>query len=260
MLDPNLCPRTTTKWVELSWKFSHLLSKPVNFPFKALWIVLLIGIIGLVVFAIRNPKWRRQIFRQRRWQRRWTQVTIILTVIGLLVTSPPGLALATQALVRMVPSTSNAPSADAIVVLGRGARFEGSRTETAVALWQAKQAPKIFVSGHGDAARLVKKLEGEGIPRQALDGDDCSLTTEENARFAANILMPQGVKRIILVTDPPHMLRSLLTFQSQGFTVFPHPSPLPNTLSYREKLIITFREYGGLISYLLKGRIFDKQA
>ncbi len=164
MLDPNLCPRTTTKWVELSWKFSHLLSKPINFPFKALWIVLLIVIMGLVVFAIRNPKWRHRIFRQRRWQRRWTQVTIILTVICLLVTSPPGLALATQALVRMVPSTSNASSADAIVVLGRGARFEGSRTETAVSLWQAKQAPKIFVSGHGDAARLVKNWRRRNSP------------------------------------------------------------------------------------------------
>ncbi|MGA7936589.1 MAG: YdcF family protein [Kovacikia sp.] len=259
MLDSTLCARTTTKWVELSWKFTHIVAKPINFPFRGTLIVLLIVAAGLLFLILKNPQWKRRFLGKWRWKSGWTRTAIILTLVCLFITSPPGIALATQVLVSQVPHNPNT-TADAIVVLGRGPRYEGSRTDTALALWQAKQAPRIFVGGHGDGARLVKKLETKGIPQQALDGEECSLTTEENARFAANILMPQGVKQIILVTDPPHMLRSVLTFQSQGFNVIAHTSPLPENLSNRERMVITFREYGGLLSYALKGRVFEQDA
>jgi uncharacterized SAM-binding protein YcdF (DUF218 family) len=82
------------------------------------------------------------------------------------------------------------------------------------------------------------------------------MTTEGNAKFTAQVLIPKGVRRILLVTDPPHMLRSLLTFRSQGFQAIPFASPLPPELTYREKASIVFREYGGLISYVVWGRFF----
>ncbi|UBF28961.1 YdcF family protein [Kovacikia minuta CCNUW1] len=257
MLDRNLCPPMTYTWVEWTWQFSYFLTKPINFPLKFIWLVLFVAIVSLFLVALRSPTWKRWILRQLHWQRWWTRTAIILTVVTLLITSPPGLALATQVLVSLVPQKAVA-NADAIVVLGRGFNFEGARAETALALWQAKQAPKIFISGHGDAERLVRKLEAEGVPAQALNGEECSLTTEQNATFSAKILVPQGVKRIVLVTDPPHMLRAFLTFQSQGFEVIPHTTSLPNNLSYRQKMMITFREYGGLVSYVLKGHIFER--
>jgi hypothetical protein len=50
------------------------------------------------------------------------------------------------------------------------------------------------------------------------------------------------------------MLRSLLTFKSTGFDVAPFASPLPPELGYREQAALIFREYGGLLAYLLQGR------
>ncbi|XHX80074.1 MAG: YdcF family protein [Stenomitos frigidus ULC029] len=87
----------------------------------------------------------------------------------------------------------------------------------------------------------------------------CSLTTEENAQFTADLLLPQNVKRILLVTDSPHMLRSQLTFKSLGFEVIAYPNAVPPDLGYRERLNIVAREYGGILSYILKGRFSERE-
>jgi len=67
----------------------------------------------------------------------------------------------------------------------------------------------------------------------------------------------QGVKRILLITDPYHMLRSLLTFRHLGFKVIPHFSPIPPDLSPKDKALMVFYEYLALVSYGLKGRFFS---
>ncbi|HEY9741447.1 MAG TPA: YdcF family protein, partial [Coleofasciculaceae cyanobacterium] len=94
----------------------------------------------------------------------------------------------------------------------------------------------------------------EGIPNQTLAYEECSRTTEENARFTATVLQPQGVKQILLITDSPHMLRSLLTFRSFGFTVIPYTSPVPANLASRTKALKVFSEYLALVGYGLQGR------
>jgi hypothetical protein len=44
-------------------------------------------------------------------------------------------------------------------VLGRGPRLEADRLEVAAALWRIKRAPRIFVSGRGDAVRMFMELQ-----------------------------------------------------------------------------------------------------
>jgi hypothetical protein len=51
------------------------------------------------------------------------------------------------------------------------------------------------------------------------------------------------------------MLRSLLVFQAQGFTVIPHTTSLPSNFNFLAKAFLTFREYMGLISYFFQGRL-----
>ncbi|MBW4582875.1 MAG: YdcF family protein [Tildeniella nuda ZEHNDER 1965/U140] len=241
---------------------SKRLTQPLSLPVRLTLLALLVLAVVWLVWMLRQPSQRQRLqqwCRQCRWNRRRTQVVITLTLACLLITSPPGLALATQTLTSQIPADSGA-QADAIVVLGRGWRFMSDRLDATFALWQAKRAPRIFVSGRGDAKWLVYQLLKKGIPSDAISGENCSLTTEENAQFTADLLLPQSVKHIILVTDSPHMLRSRLTFQSLGFEVIAHPNAVPSDLGYRERLNIIAREYGGLLSYVLKGRFGEREA
>ncbi len=261
MLDSDACPRLRSKWVVFTQLISRRLTQPLSFSTRVALLALLVLVVFWLVWLLRQPS-RREQFRQWRrqfcWNRRRTQVIVALTLACLLITSPPGLALATQALTSQIPADSGA-NADAIVILGRGPRFMRDRVDATITLWQAQRAPHIFVSGRGDARFLVRQLLESGIPREAISGEDCSLTTEENAQFTADLLLPQNVKRILLVTDSPHMLRSQLTFESLGFEVIPYPSSVPPDLGYRERLNIVAREYGGMLSYVLKGRFGERE-
>jgi uncharacterized SAM-binding protein YcdF (DUF218 family) len=262
MLDSVLCPRSRSKWVSFTWLISNRLTQPLPLSVRIALLTLLVLMVVWLVWLLRQPSQRKRMrlwLRRFHWNRQRTRVVVLLTLACLLVTSPPGLALATQALTSQIPADSGA-KADAIVVLGRGRRLMYDRADVTAALWRAKRAPRLFVSGRGDAKRIARQLLEMGIPSDAIEGENCSLTTEENAQFTADLLMPKGVKQIILVTDMPHMLRSSLTFQSLGFEVIAHPNDVPSNLGYRESMELVVREYGGILSYILRGRFHEREA
>ncbi len=261
MLDSAACPRSQSTWATFTWAITHRLTQPLPLALRIGLLALLVLALVWVVWTLRHPSQRQRTqrwLRHLRWNRQRTQVVVIVTLACLLITSPPGLALATHALTSQIPADSGAKAA-AIVVLGRGRRLMDERIDATAALWQANRAPRIFVSGRGDSKRIVRQLLEKAIPGNVINGENCSLTTEENARFTAELLLPQGVKQIILVTDSPHMLRSRLTFQSYGFEVIAHPNALPTDLGYRERLELVVREYGGMFSYVLKGRFGERE-
>ncbi len=230
MFDSPLCDRPFTQfplfsdWGSLNW-------------FK---IPLLVVVLLLVIFGLR---W---IIRRSRWKRQLRTPSGIFLLAGFTATIVLILAMADKGLVLFLPSDSGT-AAQAIVVLGRGTELGILRVDVANELWKAKRAPLIFVSGTGDTPRMLPQLEAKGIPKRSLDGEDCSLTTPENALFSAAVLQPQGIQRILLVTDGPHMWRSLQDYRSQGFTVIPHISPLPSNMGFIDKAFLSFREYLFLI-------------
>lgn len=242
MFDSNLCDRTLHNmpayqaWWSMQW-----LNKPV-----LLVILLLLAFFG-IRWIVQNP-------RRRRWLKRPKTLLLLFSVTALF---PLLLVAANQALVAFVPPDPGTP-ADAIVILGRGSPLIHQRVNSAAKLWQAGRAPRIFTSGIGDAKPLITLLEAQGIPQRVLDGENCSLTTEENAIFTAAILQPQGIRRILLVTDTAHMLRSFLLFRAYGFTVMPHISPVPDFWNPKQKAILKIREYGGIINAGLRGRFFKR--
>nr|WP_278003661.1 YdcF family protein [Nodosilinea sp. TSF1-S3] len=197
------------------------------------------------------------IVRPRRWKRRISLAGVLLVLLYSLGLSPLGTQLGGKGLALLIPQDSGQP-ADAIVVLGRGRDFRPSRVQVAAELWRQQRAPLIFASGRGDATEIGQMLEAVGVPTAAIDGEPCSGTTNENALFTAALLQPQGIRRLILVTDPPHMARSLLTFRSLGFEVNPHPSPVPNGLGDRSQRFLVLREWAGLIGYGMMGRYFAR--
>ncbi|XGV95335.1 MAG: YdcF family protein [Leptolyngbya sp. BL-A-14] len=243
MLDPTLCIQKplTHSWTSLSWMVFNWLTMPA------------LVIPPLVVMMI--APW---LFRRLRWRRRISGLGATLLALYLLTLSPTMLKIGSRVLVSFLPSDSGV-AADAIVVLGRGTEMRPERVAVSAQLWEAARAPLIFASGWGDAQEIAAMLEQRGIPTTAIDGEPCSRTTEENARFTAALLQPKNVRRILLVTDPPHMLRSLLTFRSLGFEVTPHTNPLPQQLNPRAKAYLVFREYLGIVGYGLRGRFLPRE-
>ncbi len=54
-----------------------------------------------------------------------------------------------------------------------------------------------------------------------------STTTDENARFSAEVLAQQGITRVVLVSDAWHMGRAKLAFERYGVLVLPAPTDFP---------------------------------
>ncbi|MBI3908260.1 MAG: YdcF family protein [Pseudomonas fluorescens] len=131
--------------------------------------------------------------------------------------------------------------ADAIVVLGSG-------RERGDVAWGADQPTGIGLERQRFAARLAK---ASGLPVLTSGGlhygtppseaqmmadslrDDFgvtvrwqegrSRTTWENAQLSALVLLPQGIKRVVLVTHAGHMPRAVWSFRKAGFEVVPAP-------------------------------------
>ncbi|MNI33266.1 hypothetical protein D3C73_872050 [compost metagenome] len=131
--------------------------------------------------------------------------------------------------------------ADAIVVLGSG-RERGDPA------WGADQPTGVGLERERYAARLAK---ASGLPVLTTGGlhygtppsearlmadslrddfgvnvrwqEERSRTTWENAQFSAEVLLPQGIKRVVVVTQAWHMPRSVWSFERAGFEVVPAP-------------------------------------
>lgn len=134
-----------------------------------------------------------------------------------------------------------AQRADAIVVLGsgreRGDLAWGDDQPTGVGLERQRYAARlakasglpILTSGglHYGTPPTEAKLMADsllddfGVTVRWQEGE--SRTTWENARFSADMLLPQGIKRVVVVTQAWHMPRSVWSFQAAGFEVVPAP-------------------------------------
>ena len=99
---------------------------------------------------------------------------------------------------------------DVIVVLGGGAR---DRPERAAELFKEHAAPRIIVSGYGDAVMNRHLLMDAGVPAKAIELETKSRTTEENARCTIPLLREQKVKSVVLVTSWYHSRRALACFR-----------------------------------------------
>ncbi len=238
MFESSLCARDVKKLpIFLPWLQAAWINKPLIGG-----LVLFVAFL-IIFWGIKHTRWRDWVKKRKGF---WL-LFCLTAMLPLLV------FFANEFLVVFLPPDSGI-KADAIVLLGRGAGgFYTDRAELGAQLWKAGRAPLVFASGIDDARSLLEQVEQKGIPQQALDGENCSLTTAENALFSAAILQAQGKQRILLVTDEPHMLRSMLVFRAYGFTVIPRTTPLPSYMSFRDKAFLIFREYGGLIGYALQG-------
>jgi len=124
----------------------------------------------------------------------------------------------------------------AVVVLGAGHRHLRGQYISGViglrrmqyGLEQARQRklPMLLCGGRkrapGDAPSEAALLAEEvrwRAPLQSVWLEEQSRNTWENAELGAAVLRRHGVRRVLLVTDRPHMTRALMCFRAQGLDV-----------------------------------------
>jgi uncharacterized SAM-binding protein YcdF (DUF218 family) len=94
----------------------------------------------------------------------------------------------------------------------------------------ARGAPIVIVSGgrrwgeHVEADAMAIELARRSVPPEAIVRERCSLSTRENARFTAELLVRRGVRRATLVTCHWHMDRAVVLFSRAGIEVHPVPA------------------------------------
>jgi uncharacterized SAM-binding protein YcdF (DUF218 family) len=129
--------------------------------------------------------------------------------------------------------------AQAIIVLGGGKSPDESPTDSslrrlvyAIRLHKRGLAPLIVLTG-GDPEKTGGPAESESMAQIARDLgvspavlilEGRSNRTAENGAEAARILGPRGIRRVLLVTSPLHMRRSVGVFRRVGFEVLPAPT------------------------------------
>ena len=133
-------------------------------------------------------------------------------------------------------------NAEAIVVLGGGIQtrptaYGGNvlKAHTLIrvhqgAYWQKQLGLPLLVAG---GKGLGKEISEAQLMSQTLKDyygvetrwlEQQSRTTWENAQYSAEILLPLGIQKIVLVTEANHMDRSAYSFQRAGFDVIPAPT------------------------------------
>lgn len=125
---------------------------------------------------------------------------------------------------------------DAIVVLGARVLPGGfasnslrERVRQAVALYEAGVAPFIICTGGvGDnppsEAEVARDLALRlGVPAGQVLVEPHSVSTRENARFAARICRERGWKSVVVVSQPYHLWRARRLFEREGLRASASP-------------------------------------
>src|SRR6185503_9063893 len=107
---------------------------------------------------------------------------------------------------------------DAIVAISGG--DTEARTAEAVSLYKGGWAPHLIfsgaaadTSGPSNARAMATAAETAGVPKSAIQLDETSANTEQNATDVAAIIHNQGYHSIILVTSPYHQRRAYVVFR-----------------------------------------------
>jgi uncharacterized SAM-binding protein YcdF (DUF218 family) len=208
-------------------------------------------------------------------------------LIGLFVVAwQPAVWVASQPLEAWYPPSPPAlDGAGAIVVLAAGirppdlgvpeARLEENtyaRCEYGAWLWKrSPQLPVLVCGGTTSyvttpAAEVMRRaMIAAGVPESLVWMEDRSRSTYENALFGAGFLRQKGIRRVVLVTEAYHMLRSERCFRKQGMDVIAAPCEFTTVASGPSGLVpdgnavlgneAILHELVGLGWYKVKGRI-----
>jgi len=166
-------------------------------------------------------------------------------------------------------SRSSDTQADAAVVLGAAVWSRGvspvfrERINHAIDLYRRGRVHKIiFTGGQGNANEPTEAAAARtyalsnDISAQDILIEEQSHTTYENLVYAKQLADANGLKKVLIVSDPMHMKRAIAMARDVGFDAYPSPTTTTRYTGFRsqstELLRETFYYLGYSISSLLK--------
>lgn len=167
----------------------------------------------------------------------------------------------------------------AIVILGGGAQRDladyGGGTVTPLALERLRYGARLAsesdlpvlvtdgaLNGRRPGAELMAQtLLDWGVQAHWIEGR--ALTTYDNARYVRDMLAPEGIDRVALVSHGWHLPRAVAVFERTGFRVVPAPTLVPagrrsTALDWLpdaaalERSVLALHEYLGTAWYRLR--------
>jgi uncharacterized SAM-binding protein YcdF (DUF218 family) len=161
-------------------------------------------------------------------------------------------------------------TADAAIVLGAavwGERLSPvfqERVNHAINLYRTKRIRKIiFTGGRGNPdeeteAEAARRFAiSDGIPPEDILIEDKSTSTYENLAFAKPIADANGIKTVLVVSDPLHLKRSVEIAASLNYEVYPSPTPTTKYQGIKSRMKLlsheTYYYAGFLLSRALGG-------
>jgi uncharacterized SAM-binding protein YcdF (DUF218 family) len=129
------------------------------------------------------------------------------------------------------------PAAAIVVLAGGGVRGDGTLSDISmrralhgIALYRRGLAPLLAFSGpasdggpaEGDVrSALAREV---GVPGSAIISETTARTTREEASRMSALLLPRGVRRVLLVVDAQGAYRAARLFERNGFDPLPAPA------------------------------------
>lgn len=158
--------------------------------------------------------------------------------------------------------TDETTKADAAIVLGtaiwddKPSPVFKERINHAILLFKTDSVGYlIFTGGIGEGkkyseAEIAKKYAIQnGIPESKIFTEEKSTITDENLKFAKDIVDENGFSKILIVSDPLHMKRAMLMAKNRNIDAYSSPTKTSRYISFKSKIGFVLRETFFYVGY-----------
>ncbi len=241
------------------------LTKLLSLLIYPLTQTLLLGLLGLLLMYLGRSRASLAIVSLAiGWLSLCSSAAFAGFLMGLLERDYPPRALSTVGEADVIVLLGGAMRGDALVGSLPDMNQQADRLVYAAALYQARKAPLLLLTGGGppedrtEAEQMRDILAVMGVPADAMLLETESRDTHDNAVYSARILRDRGLRRVLLVTSSWHMRRAQALFRKQGIEVEPAPtdfqrlvghSVLPGVLPGAGNLVRTTHALHEMVGY-----------
>ena len=194
----------------------------------------------------------------------WRRGVLILVCLVIAIPIVATLAFGAEVL-RYAAMTDDGP-ADAAVVLGAAVRTTGpspvyiERINHAVWLYKSGAVKYLIMTGgRGLGERVAEADAGrdlaitDGVPANAILSETASRDTEQNIANVMPIVAERGFGKVLIVSDPLHMMRAMQIAGRVGLDASPSPTPTSRYRTLLSQIPMLIRETYFNMHYRLLG-------